>query len=160
MEHKAEQKTEKKKLPFLSVVSLIYLVASAAIIALAVYGLVNNVPKLGFDGVTQAVFAVIGGVLGLIAGVMGLVSRRFKRCRIAGLIALLVAIVPLAISLIAGEKFAVYWKSAALMVLPFFYLIAALFRRSAPKREPAPAAAVEPAAAVAEQKPAVEPNGK
>lgn len=148
MEHKAE----KKKLPFLSVVSLIYLAVSAAVVTLAVYGLVNDVPRLGFDGVTQAVFAAIGGVLGLIAGVMGLVSRRFRRCRIIGLVALFVALVPVAISLIAGEAFGVYWKSAALAVLPLIYLVASLFRRSLRKDDaPVATSAPESAEAVAAQ---------
>lgn len=137
-----ESKAEKKKLPFLSLVSLLYLAVSAALIALAVYGLINDVERLGFDGVTQAVFAAIGGIIGMVAGVMGLVLKRFRRCRVIGLIALLVASVPLIISLIAGETFHTYWKSIALMVLPFLYLVAALFRRSA-RRDDAPAA--EPA---------------
>ena len=89
---------------------------------------------------TDAVFLIIGGALGVLAGIFGLVSKQLKRCRVMGLILLGIAAVPLVINLLAGEPFATYWKNIAVMLLPFLYLLAALIKRS--EKKPVPASTV------------------
>ena len=77
------------------------------------YNLTRADVRLTFAGVTDAVFLIIGGVLGFVAGIFGLVSKQLKRCRIMGLVLLVIATVPLAINLLAGLTFHAYWKNIA-----------------------------------------------
>jgi len=126
-----QQKT--RAASFLYVMSWIYLILAIGMIGLAFYNLTRADVRLTFAGVTDAVFLIIGGVLGFLAGIFGLVSKQLKRCRIMGLVLLLIAAVPLAINLLAGLTFQSYWKNIAVMILPFLYLLAALFKRSEKK---------------------------
>ncbi|MEA4913851.1 MAG: hypothetical protein VB061_04715 [Christensenella sp.] len=140
-----QQKT--RAASFLLVMSWIYLILALGMIGYALYNLTNADAKLTFAAVTDAVFLIIGGVLGIVAGIFGLVSKQLKRCRVMGLILLGIAAVPLAINLLAGETFATYWKNIAVMVLPFLYLLAALIKRSEKKPvtvTPAPQPVVQP----------------
>ncbi len=139
-----ENKTRTRAETFFLIVSCVYLFIAAAMIGLALYRLTGENVTLSIGGVTDAVFAIIGGVLGFIAGVFGLVSKQMKRCRLIGLALLLIAAVPLAINLIAGKTFAVYWKNILIMVMPLLYLIGSLLKRSAKKAPPA-APPAEPA---------------
>jgi peptidoglycan/LPS O-acetylase OafA/YrhL len=123
-----QQKT--RAASFLLVMSWIYLILALGMIGLALYNLTRPDLRLTFAGVTDAVFLIIGGVLGFLAGIFGLVSRQLKRCRIIGLVLLAIAAVPLVINLLAGLTFQTYWKNIAVMILPFLYLVAALFKRS------------------------------
>jgi peptidoglycan/LPS O-acetylase OafA/YrhL len=138
---------------FFLIVSWVYLIAALAMIGLALYGLTNENVKLTLGGVTDAVFAIIGGALGAATVIFGLISRNMKRCRLMALVLVVIAAVPLVIDLIAGQKFAVYWKNIAILILPVVYLISALLKRSAKK----PAA--EPAVSEAKNNGA-ETNGK
>ena len=142
------QETKSRAASFLKAVSWTYLVLSVAMIALAIYALKSETVQLTFGGVTDAVFAIIGGLLGFVAGIFGLVSKDLKRCRLLGLILLAIAAVPLAINLLSKAWFQVYWRNIAVMLLPFFYLLAALIKRSDKRPEIAPAApaASEPTA--------------
>src|SRR5512133_3920804 len=126
-----QQKT--RAASFLYVMSWIYLILALGMIGLALYNLTRADVRLTFAGVTDAVFLIIGGVLGFLAGIFGLVSKQLKRCRIMGLVLLLIAAVPLAINLLAGLTFQSYWKNIAVMILPFLYLLAALVKRSEKK---------------------------
>ena len=126
-----QQKT--RAASFLYVMSWIYLILALGMIGLALYNLTRADVQLTFAGVTDAVFLIIGGVLGFLAGIFGLVSKQLKRCRIMGLVLLLIAAVPLAINLLAGLTFQSYWKNIAVMILPFLYLLAALLKRSEKK---------------------------
>lgn len=139
-----ENKTRTRAETFFLIVSCVYLFIASAMIGLALYRLTGENVTLSIGGVTDAVFAIIGGVLGFIAGVFGLVSKQMKRCRLMGLALLLIAAVPLAINLIAGKTFAVYWKNILIMVMPLLYLIGSLLKRSAKKAPPA-APPAEPA---------------
>lgn len=141
-----ENKTRTRAETFFLIVSCVYLFIASAMIGLALYRLTGENVTLSIGGVTDAVFAIIGGVLGFIAGVFGLVSKQMKRCRLMGLTLLLIAAVPLAINLIAGKTFAVYWKNILLMVMPLLYLTGSLLKRSAKKTPPA-APPAEPAKA-------------
>jgi len=118
---------------FLLVMSWIYIILALGMIAYALYNLTNTSVKLTFAGVTDAVFLIIGGALGILAGIFGLASKNLKRCRLLGLILLAIAAVPLIINLLVGEPLATYWRNIAVMVLPFLYLIAALVKRSEKK---------------------------
>lgn len=160
-----QQQTKPRAATFLLVMSWIYIVLALGMIGLALYQLTDDTVQLTFRVATDAVFLIIGGLLGILAGIFGLVSKHLKRCRIMGAVLLAIAAVPLAIQLIAGAEFADYWKNIALMILPFLYLLAALIKRSEkkPAAEPviepipaAPAATPEakPAASPAEEKPA------
>jgi peptidoglycan/LPS O-acetylase OafA/YrhL len=152
---------------FLRVMSWIYLVLALGMIGLALYNLSRADVRLTFAGVTNAVFLIIGGALGFLAGIFGLVSKQLKRCRILGLVLLAIAAVPLAINLLAGLPFKSYWTNIALMILPFLYLIAALFKRSekasvaaapvASSSAPQPLATPEPKPAEPENKPEEQP---
>ena len=126
-----QQKT--RSASFLLVMSWIYLVLALGMIGLALYNLTRPDIRLTFAGVTDAVFLIIGGVLGFVAGIFGLVSKQLKRCRIMGLVLLLIAAVPLTINLLVGLPFRIYWKNIAVMVIPFLYLLAALLKRSEKK---------------------------
>jgi len=126
-----QQKT--RAASFLYVMSWIYLILAIGMIGLAFYNLTRADVRLTFAGVTDAVFLIIGGVLGFVAGIFGLVSKQLKRCRIMGLVLLVIAAVPLAINLLAGLTFQAYWKNIAVMILPFLYLLAALLKRSEKK---------------------------
>ena len=141
------QETKSRAASFLKAVSWTYLVLSVAMIALAIYALKSETVSLTFGGVTDAVFAIISGLLGVVAGIFGLVSKNLKRCRLLGLILLGIAAVPLAINLLAKTTFQVYWKNIAAMLLPFFYLLAALIKRSEKKPESIIAAPAAPEAA-------------
>lgn len=136
-------KPRTRTVTFFLVISCVYLFIASAMIGLALYRLTGENVTLSIGGVTDAVFAVIGGVLGLIAGVFGLVSKQMKRCRLMGLALLLIAAVPLAINLLAGKTFAVYWKNILLMVMPLLYLIGSLLKRSA-KQKPTAAPQAQP----------------
>ncbi len=136
-----QQKT--RAASFLYVMSWIYLILALGMIGLALYNLTRADVQLNFAGVTDAVFLIIGGVLGFLAGIFGLVSKQLKRCRIMGLVLLLIAAVPLAINLLAGLTFQAYWKNIAVMILPFLYLLAALVKRS--EKKPIVVAQTEPA---------------
>lgn len=144
-----ENKTRTRAETFFLIVSCVYLFIAAAMIGLALYRLTGENVTLSIGGVTDAVFAIIGGVLGFIAGVFGLVSKQMKRCRLMGLALLLIAAVPLAINLLAGKTFAVYWKNILIMVMPLLYLIGSLLKRSAK-----PASAVPQTQPVQSEKPA------
>lgn len=135
-----QQKT--RAASFLYVMSWIYLILALGMIGLALYNLTRADVQLTFAGVTDAVFLIIGGVLGFLAGIFGLVSKQLKRCRIMGLVLLLIAAVPLAINLLAGLTFQSYWKNIAVMILPFLYLMAALLKRS--EKKPVATAPTEP----------------
>ncbi len=126
-----QQKT--RAASFLLVISWIYLILSLGMIGYALYHLTNADVKLTFAAVTDAVFLIIGGALGIVAGIFGLVSKNLKRCRIIGLVLLAIAAVPLVINLLAGETFKTYWKNILVMLLPFLYLLAALIKRSEKK---------------------------
>jgi peptidoglycan/LPS O-acetylase OafA/YrhL len=128
-----EQKKRPRAASFLLVMSWIYLVLGVVMIAFALYEFTSADVKLTFDGVTNMVFLLIDGVLGLLAGIFGLVSKNLKRCRIIGLVLLFIAAIPLAINLLAGLTFKAYWKNVAVMILPFLYLMAALIKRSEKK---------------------------
>ena len=134
-----QQKT--RAASFLLVMSWIYLILALGMIGLALYQLTRADVQLTFAGVTDAVFLIIGGALGFVAGIFGLVSKQLKRCRIMGLVLLGISAIPLAINLLAGLTFQSYWKNIAVMLLPFLYLIAALFKRSEKKPAEAPAPA-------------------
>ena len=82
------QKTKTRSGSFLLVMSWIYLVLALGMIGLALYNLTRPDIRLNFAGVTDAVFLIIGGVLGFVAGIFGLVSKQLKRCRILGLVLL------------------------------------------------------------------------
>jgi len=137
-------KTRTRTETFFLVISCAYLVIAAAMIGLALYRLAGENVTLSIGGVTDAVFAIIGGIIGFVAGVFGLVSKQMKRCRLMGLVLLLIALVPLVINLLAGKTFAVYWKNILLMVMPLLYLIGSLLKRSAKEAPPA-APPAEPA---------------
>lgn len=136
-------KTRTRAETFFLIISCAYLIIAAAMIGLALYRLTGENVTLSIGNVTDAVFAIIGGVLGFVAGVFGLVSKKMKRCRLMGLALLLIAAVPLAINLLAGKTFAVYWKNILLMVMPLLYLTGSLLKRSikpasaAPQTQPA-----------------------
>ena len=152
-----QQKT--RAASFLLVMSWIYLVLALGMIGLALYNLTRADVRLTFAGVTDAVFWIIGGVLGFVAGIFGLVSRQLKRCRILGLVLLAISAVPLAINLLAGLPFGTYWKNIAVMILPFLYLLAALIKRS--EKKPAALAQTESAASTAPpSQPVVLPESK
>ncbi len=152
-----QQKT--RAASFLLVMSWIYLVLALGMIGLALYNLTRADVRLTFAGVTDAVFWIIGGVLGFVAGIFGLVSRQLKRCRILGLVLLAISAVPLAINLLAGLPFGTYWKNIAVMILPFLYLLAALIKRS--EKKPAALAQTESAASIAPpSQPVVIPESK
>ena len=148
---------------FLLVMSWIYLILALGMTGLALYNLTRPDVRLTFAGVTDAVFLIIGGALGFLAGIFGLVSKQLKRCRILGLVLLAIAAVPLTINLLAGLPFRIYWKNIAVMVIPFLYLLAALFKRSEKKPvaqaanatyvpvSPAPQAAPAPQPAVQQE---------
>ncbi|MEN6594685.1 MAG: hypothetical protein ABFC31_07065 [Clostridiaceae bacterium] len=136
-------KTRTRAETFFLIVSAVYLFIASAMIGLALYRLTGENVTLSIGGVTDAVFAIIGGVIGFVAGVFGLVSKQMKRCRLMGLVLLLIALVPLAINLLAGKTFAVYWKNILLMVMPFLYLVGSLFKRSA-KQKPTAEPPAEP----------------
>jgi len=133
-----EKKVGSRIASFFKIICWVYFAVAAAMIGLALYSFTNASASLTLGGVTDAVFAVIGGALGIAAGAMGLISKRLKRCRIMGLILLAVAAVPLVIHLLAGEGFGVYWKNILLMVMPVLYLTGALLKRSAktPQQKP------------------------
>jgi hypothetical protein len=158
-----QQKT--RSASFLLVMSWIYLILALGMIGLALYNLTRPDIRLTFAGVTDAVFLIIGGVLGFVAGIFGLVSKQLKRCRILGLILLAIAAVPLTINLLAGLPFRIYWRNIAVMVVPFLYLFAALFKRSEKKPATTVASAAyvpvspapQPAAA---PQPTVQPESK
>ncbi len=123
---------------FFKIVCWIYLIIAVVMIGLALYGLTNENVKLTLGGVTDAVFAIIGGVLGAGAGLLGLIGKNIKRCRLAGLVLLVIAAIPLAINLLAGQVFSVYWKNIAIMIVPAVYLAAALLKRSPKQKESTP----------------------
>ena len=127
------QETKSRAASFLKAASWTYLVLSVAMIALAIYALKSETVSLTFGGVTDAVFAIISGLLGVVAGIFGLVSKNLKRCRLIGLILFAIAAVPLIINLLAGDTFALYWKNLVAIVLPFLYLLASLLKRSVKK---------------------------
>ncbi len=122
---------------FFLIVCWVYLIIAAVMIGLALYGLTNENVDLTVGGVTNAEFAIIGGVLGAGAGLLGLIGSNMKRCRLAGLILLVIAAIPLAINLLAGQAFSVYWKNIAIMIVPAVYLVAALLKRSPRQEKPA-----------------------
>ena len=150
------QKEKTRAASFLLVMSWIYLLFALGMIGLALYNLTRPDIHLTFAEVTDAVFLIIGGALGIVAGIFGLVSKQLKRCRVMGLILLGIAAVPLAINLLAGETFATYWKNIAVMVLPFLYLLAALIKRSEKKPAAAPSATVTSPA----PQPVIQPESK
>jgi len=119
---------------FFWIVCWVYLIIAVVMIGIALYGLTNESVDLTLSGVTDAVFAIIGGVLGAGAGLLGLIGKNMKRCRLSGLVLLVIAAIPLAINLLAGQPFSVYWKNIAIMIVPAVYLVAALLKRS-PKQE-------------------------
>ena len=128
-----QQQTRTRSATFLLVMSWIYIVLALGMIGLAIYNLTEPTIQLTFRVATDAVFLIIGGVLGILAGIFGLVSKNLKRCRILGAVLFGIAAVPLAINLIAGAEFADYWKNIAVMILPLLYLLATLFKRSEKK---------------------------
>ena len=136
--------------------SWIYLLFALGMIGLALYNLTRPDIHLTFAEVTDAVFLIIGGALGFVAGIFGLVSKNLKRCRVLGLVLLGIAAVPLVINLLAGQTFQVYWKNIAVMLLPFLYLLAALFKRSEKKPAVAPAPVAVASAAPAPQQAAAQ----
>lgn len=143
-------KTRTRAETFFLIISCAYLFIASAMIGLALYRLTGENVTLSIGNATDAVFAIIGGVLGFIAGVFGLVSKQMKRCRLMGLALLLIAAVPLAINLLAGKTFAVCWKNILLMVMPLLYLVGSLLKRSAKR----PQAAVPQAQTTQPEKPA------
>ncbi len=155
------QQQRTRSASFLLVMSWIYLVLAVGLVGFALYNLTRADVKLTFADVTDAVFFLIGGVLGIFAGIFGLVSKNLRRCRIMGLVLLGIAAVPLLINLLAGETFKTYWKNIAVMVLPFLYLVAALLKRSEknPVTAPVETAAYVPSVPVTPQ-PAKQPESK
>ena len=142
-----QQQPKSRAATFLKVMSWIYIVLALGMIGLALYNLTEPTIQLTFRVATDAVFLIIGGLLGILAGIFGLVSKNLKRCRVMGAALLGIAAVPLAINLIAGAEFVDYWKNIAVMLLPFLYLLAALIKRSEkkPAAQPAVATASAPA---------------
>ncbi len=136
-----QQQPKSRAASFLMVMSWIYIVLALGMIGLALYNLTEPSIQLTFRVATDAVFLIIGGLLGILAGIFGLVSKNLKRCRIMGAALLGIAAVPLAINLIAGAEFVDYWKNIAVMLLPFLYLLAALIKRSEKKPSAQPVAA-------------------
>ncbi len=128
-----QQQPKTRAATFLKVMSWIYIVLALGMIGLALYNLTEPTIQLTFRVATDAVFLIIGGLLGILAGIFGLVSKNLKRCRIMGAALLGIAAIPLAINLIAGAEFVDYWKNIAVMLLPFLYLLAALIKRSEKK---------------------------
>jgi len=128
-----QQHTRTRAETFLLVMSWIYIVLALGMIGLAVNNLTEPTIQLTFRVATDAVFLILGGLLGILAGIFGLVSKNLKRCRIMGAALLGIAAVPLAINLIAGAEFVDYWRNIAVMLLPFLYLLAALIKRSEKK---------------------------
>ncbi len=129
-----ESKSRSRIDTFFMIVCWIYLIIAVVMVGLALYGLTNENVKLTLGGVTDAVFAIIGGILGAGAGLLGLIGKNMKRCRLAGLILFVIAAIPLVINLLAGQAFSVYWKNIAILIVPAVYLVAALLKRS-PKQE-------------------------
>ena len=138
-----EQNKKPRAASFLLVMSWLYIVFGLGMTGLAVYQLSNSAIQLTFRVATESVFLLIDGALGILAGIFGLVSKNLKRCRLIGLILFAIAAVPLVINLIAGDTFRLYWKNLAAILLPFFYLLAALFKRSEKKPEQASVPAAE-----------------
>ena len=136
-----QQQPKTRAATFLKVMSWIYIVLALGMIGLALYNLTEPTIQLTFRVATDAVFLIIGGLLGILAGIFGLVSKNLKRCRIMGAALLGIAAIPLAINLIAGAEFVDYWKNIAVMLLPFLYLLAALIKRSEKKPSAQPVAA-------------------
>ena len=134
-----QQQPKTRAATFLKVMSWIYIVLALGMIGLALYNLTEPTIQLTFRVATDAVFLIIGGLLGILAGIFGLVSKNLKRCRIMGAALLGIAAIPLAINLIAGAEFVDYWKNIAVMLLPFLYLLAALIKRSEKKPVTQPA---------------------
>ena len=128
-----QQQPRTRAATFLLVMSWIYIVLALGMIGLALYNLTEPSIQLTFRVATDAVFLILGGLLGILAGIFGLVSKNLKRCRILGTVLFGIAAVPLAINLIAGAEFADYWKNIAVMLLPLLYLLATLFKRSEKK---------------------------
>ena len=158
-----QQQPKTRAATFLLVMSWIYIVLALGMIGLALYNLTEPSIQLTFRVATDAVFLILGGLLGILAGIFGLVSKNLKRCRILGTVLFGIAAVPLAINLIAGAEFADYWKNIAVMILPLLYLLATLFKRSEKKPlaqpvnapvyvAPAPAPESAPAAPQSEEK--------
>ena len=72
----------------------------------------------------------------LARGLLGTLASAAMAAVIAltlGLVLLVIAAVPLTINLLAGLPFRIYWRNIAVMVVPFLYLLAALFKRSEKK---------------------------
>lgn len=134
-----EKNQRSRSASFLGVMSWLYIVLALGMIGLAIFQLSKPDVQLTFRIATESVFLLIGGALGILAGIFGLVSKNLKRCRLIGLILFAIAAVPLIINLIAGDTFRLYWKNLVAIVLPFLYLLAALFTRSEKKQEPAAA---------------------
>ena len=155
-----QQQAKSRAATFLKVMSWIYIVLALGMIGLALYNLTEPTIQLTFRVATDAVFLIIGGLLGILAGIFGLVSKNLKRCRIMGAALLGIAAIPLAINLIAGAEFADYWKNIAVMLLPFLYLLAALIKRSEkkPSAQPAAATVIAPASAPVVATPAPVPE--
>jgi len=155
-----QQQPKPRAATFLMVMSWIYIVLALGMIGLAFYNLKEPSIQLTFRVATDAVFLILGGLLGILAGIFGLVSKNLRRCRIMGAALLGIAAIPLAINLIAGAEFVDYWKNIAVMLLPFLYLLAALIKRSEkkPLAQPAATTASVPASAPAVATPASTPE--
>ena len=128
-----QQKEQPRAASFLLVMSWLYIIFGLGMIGFAIYQLSNTETQLTFRLATESVFLIVEGLLGIFAGIFGLVSKNLKRCRLIGLILFAIAAVPLIINLLAGDTFALYWKNLVAIVLPFLYLLAALFKRSVKK---------------------------
>ncbi len=141
-----EQQKTPRAASFLLVMSWIYIIFAIGMIGFAIFQLTNSEIQLTFRIATESVFLIIGGALGILAGIFGLVSKNLKRCRLIGLMLLAIAAVPLIINLIAGDTFNLYWKNLAAIILPFLYLLAALFKRSVKKPAITPTPSNQPTA--------------
>lgn len=121
---------------FFLIVCWVTILAGIAAVDLAVNKFVQAGSAMTFLDGMRAVFGGLVGILGVAAGFMGLFSHQMKRCRLMGLILIVLSAVPLITDLAAKKTFGQYWFSILYIVLPLLYLAGALIKRSAKKQGP------------------------
>lgn len=128
---------------FFLVVCWITILAGIVAIGLAVNKFVQAGAAMTFLDGMRAVFGGLIGALGIFAGFIGLFSHQMKRCRLIGLLLLVLSAVPLIVDLAGKKPFSQYWLSALYIVLPLLYLTGALVKRSIKKQETQAAAGAD-----------------
>lgn len=136
---------------FFFIVCWVTIAAAAVAIGLAVNKFVQGGAEMTFLDGMRALFGGLIGATGAAAGFMGLFSRQMKRCRIMGLILLVLSAIPLIVDLAGKKPFSQYWLSALYIVLPLLYFIGSLLKRSA--KTPQPAQNAQPAEPVQKETP-------